>query len=82
MKDSILKPETAIFKVKERVEKDMYSDVELRDVKAVNTILGNFHTTASQIIKDLSLHGKVRKYNFNILIDIIDANKIIPNNYR
>lgn len=38
-KDSILKPETPIFKVKERVEADMYSDVELRDVKAVNTIL-------------------------------------------
>lgn len=81
-KDSILRPETAIFKVKERVEEDMYSDLELRDVKAVNTILGNFHTTIPQIIADLRLHGTVRNYNFDILIGMIDDNKIVPNNYR
>lgn len=82
LKDSVLEPETPIFKVKERVEEDMYSDVELCDVKAVNTILGRFHTTISQIITDLGLHGKVKNYNFDILIDIIDNNKIVPNNYR
>ena len=60
----------------------MYSDLELRDVKAVNTILGNFHTTIPQIIADLRLHGTVRNYNFDILIGMIDDNKIVPNNYR
>lgn len=81
-KDDILKPETAIFKVKERIEKNMYSNLELRDVKAVNTILGNFHTNITKIITELGLHGTVRKYNFDILIKMIDDNKITPNNYR
>lgn len=81
VKDVILKPETPIFKVQERVEADMYSDVELRDVKAVNTILGNFHTTLPQIVAELKMHGTVRKYNFDILIDMINKSGIIPNNY-
>lgn len=79
--DSGLNPKTAIFKVKERVESDVYSDVELRDVKAVNTILGSFHTTLSQVITGLAPYGKVRNYRFNILIDMINHNGIVPNNY-
>lgn len=82
VKDAFLKPETAIFKVQERVEVDMYSNVELRDVKAVNTILGNFHTTLPQIVAELRMHGTARKYNFDILIDMINKSGITPNNYQ
>ena len=81
-KDDVLSPETAIFKVKERVEQDMYSDVEERDVKAVNTILGSFHTTIPKIIEEMGLHGAIRRFNFNILINLIDSKNIQPNNYR
>lgn len=80
-KDEILGPETAIFKIKERVEKDMYNDVDFGDVKAVNTILGKFYTTMSQIIADLGMHGTVRNYNFNILHNMLNEKQIFPNNY-
>lgn len=80
-KDAKLAPNTAIFKVKERVEKNVYSNVEIRDVKAMNTILGSYHTTLSSIIADLTPYGNVRQYNFNILFNIIEQEGIAPNNY-
>ena len=80
--DVILQPQTPIFKIKNRVEGDMHSAVEWRDVKAVNTILGRFHTTMPQIIGQLETYGRTRRYNFDILIGLVDENEIIPNNYR
>lgn len=82
LKDSILKPDTAIFKIKERVEKNMYSELDFRDVKAVNTILTNFHTSISQIVVELKRHGTVKNYKMDILIKMIDDKKISPNCYR
>ncbi len=60
----------------------MYSNLELRDVKAVNTILEISIQILLKLITELGLHGTVRKYNFDILIKMIDDNKITPNNYR
>lgn len=80
-KDDVLVPNSPIFNIKDRVLEDMYSDVKLRDVKAVNTILGKFHTTMPEIIRNLGRYGRMRTYNFNRLIQMID-NEGIENNYR
>ena len=77
-----LKPDSPIFKIKTRVEENVTAPVETRDVLAVNTIIGKYKTTISQILQDFAKTRMVRNFNFNALEQILQEKDVDKNNFR
>lgn len=76
-----LQPDSTIFKIKARVESNFQNIVEERDVLAVNTILGSFHTTIPNILDDFSRTRAVRNFRFNALERMLLDKGVATNNF-
>lgn len=76
-----LQPNSPIFSIKENVERNIEEPVEARSVCGVNTIIGKFGTTMSEIMQYFSRFRPVRDFHFNILEQILQERGIDENNF-
>lgn len=77
-----LKPGSPIFNIKISVEQNVSTEVEKCDVRGVNTILGRYNTTVSEILQQFARERAVRNFNFDTLVQIIRDSKEEKNNFE
>ncbi len=77
-----LDPDSAIFKIKERVELNVLTKVEEKDVRAVNTILSGFKITVLEILRQFERERAIRNFNFDTLVQIIRDSNEEKNNFE
>lgn len=78
---TVLQPDSPIFEIKARVEQNIEEPVRECDVLAVNTILGAFHTTMSNILNEFARTRTVRNFHFDTLEQILINRGLTTNNY-
>ena len=68
------KPGTALFDIKNKIELQPNSEPDIWLIKSINTILKN--TSMREIIDKLNEKNNIRKFNFDLLIERLNKEKI------
>ena len=70
------KPNTPLFNIKSDLEVYTTLKPRLRDIKGINTILANQHTTLRNILNELSKKNDIKKYSFDLLVEELNKHNI------